>query len=104
MSAIEALGFGFVAIVVMGVTTFLMRAGGFWMMSHVPLTPGVQRMLEALPGSIVAAIVLPAVVSVGPAAVLATATAAIVMAVRRNEFLAVAAGLVAAIIARSAGV
>ena len=36
------------AIVVMAVMNYLMRAAGFWVMAHVPLTKRTQRMLEAL--------------------------------------------------------
>jgi len=102
MSALEPLVFA--ALLVMAGATLLMRAGGFWVMGRVPLTPRVRRMLEALPGSIVAAIVLPVVAKIGPAAALAVAAAAAVMVLRRNEFLAVAAGVAVAILARSAGV
>jgi len=102
MSVLEPLVI--VALLVMAITTLLMRAGGFWLMGRVPLTPRVRRMLEALPGSIVAAIVLPVVAKIGPAAALAVAAAAAVMVLRRNEFLAVAAGVAVAILARSAGV
>jgi uncharacterized membrane protein len=102
MSALEPLVIA--ALLVMAGATLLMRAGGFWVMGRVPLTPRVRRMLEALPGSIVAAIVLPVVAKIGPAAALAVAAAAAVMVLRRNEFLAVAAGVAVAILARSAGV
>jgi len=102
MSALEPLVFA--ALLVMAGATLLMRAGGFWVMGRVPLTPRVRRMLEALPGSIVAAIVLPVVAKIGPAAALAVAAAAAVMVLRRNEFLAVAAGVAVAILARSVGV
>jgi len=102
MSVLEPLVI--VALLVMAITTLLMRAGGFWLMGRVPLTPRVRRMLEALPGSIVAAIVLPVVAKIGPAAALAVAAAAAVMVLRRNEFLAVAAGVAVAILARSVGV
>ena len=91
------------AIVAMAITTVLMRAGGFWLMGRVPLTPRVRRMLEALPGSIVAAIVAPIVAKIGPVALLAVAAAAAVMALRRNELLAVAVGVGAAVLARAAG-
>ena len=91
------------AIGVMAITTVLMRAGGFWLMGRVPLTPRVRRMLEALPGSIVAAIVVPIVARIGPVALLAVVAAAAVMLVRRNELLAVAVGVAAAVVARSAG-
>jgi uncharacterized membrane protein len=102
MSALEPLVIA--ALLVMAGATLLMRAGGFWVMGRVPLTPRVRRMLEALPGSIVAAIVLPVVAKIGPAAALAVVAAAVVMALRRNEFLAVAAGVAVAVLARSAGV
>ena len=91
------------AILAMAITTLLMRAGGFWVMGRVPLTPRVRRMLEALPGSIVAAIVLPVVAKIGSAAFLAIVAAAAVMVLRHNEFLAVTAGVVVAILARSVG-
>jgi len=81
-----------------------MRAGGFWLMGRVPLTPRVRRMLEALPGSIVAAIVLPIVARIGLVAALAVVAAALVMTWRRNELVAVAAGILVAIAARAAGV
>lgn len=102
MSALEPLVI--VALLVMAGATLLMRAGGFWVMGRVPLTPRVRRILEALPGSIVAAIVLPVVVKIGPAAALAVTAAAAVMILRRNELLAVAAGVAVAILARGAGV
>jgi uncharacterized membrane protein len=91
------------ALLVMAVIAYAMRAGGFWLMGHVPLTPRVRRMLEALPGSIVAAIVLPIVARIGPVAALAVVAAALVMAWRRNEVVAVAAGILVAIAARAAG-
>jgi uncharacterized membrane protein len=80
-----------------------MRAGGFWLMARVPLTPRVQRMLAALPGSIIAATVLPIIAKGGPVAMLAIATAALVMVVRRNDFLAVLAAMSMAAAMRAAG-
>ena len=46
------------AIAAMAAATYSMRAGGFWLMTHVPLTPFVRRMLAALPGSVIAVGVL----------------------------------------------
>jgi Branched-chain amino acid transport protein (AzlD). len=71
------------------------------MMAHVPVTPRVRRMLDALPGSIVAATVLPIVVRSGPAAGLAVAAAALVMILRGNSFLAVAVGVFTAALLRA---
>lgn len=103
MSASEA-DIGVVgAIVAMAVATYLTRISGFWLMAHVPLTARLRRMLEALPGSVVAATVLPIVMKGGAPAGLAVAAALATMIVRRNEFLAVAVGIGAAAAARAAG-
>lgn len=93
-----------IAIVVMAVMNYLMRAAGFWVMTHVPLTRRTQRMLEALPGSIVAATVLPIVARSGPAAAIAVAAAAGVMILRGNSFLAVGVGVATAALLRVAGI
>jgi uncharacterized membrane protein len=92
------------AIAVMAVMNYLMRAAGFWVMAHVPLTRRTERILQALPGSIVAATVLPIVARSGPAAAIAVAAAAAVMIVRGNSFLAVAVGVATAALLRAAGI
>jgi uncharacterized membrane protein len=104
MSGLEPLGFGLLAILAMAAVTLAMRAGGFWLMGHVPLTARMRRILEALPGSIVAAIVLPIVAKTGAAALLALTAAVVTMLVRRNELLAIAAGVTVAAMARGAGI
>jgi uncharacterized membrane protein len=91
------------AIVAMAIATYAMRAGGFWLMQHVPLTPRVRRMLEALPGSVVVATVLPIAMREGPVAALAIAAACAVMLLRRNDLLAVVTGMAVAAAARAAG-
>lgn len=92
-----------IAIAAMSAATHLMRLGGYWLMGHVPITPRVRRMLEALPGSVVMALVLPVVVKVGAAAWLAVGAVMVSMLLRRNEFLAVGVGLAAAALARAYG-
>ena len=89
------------AILAMGAVTYAMRAGGFWLMAHVPLTTRVRRMLDALPGTVVVATVLPILVREGVPAALAIVAAGAAMLVRRNDFLAVLAGMAAAIAARA---
>jgi uncharacterized membrane protein len=97
------MGVTLLALLAMGVTTFLMRAGGYWLMAHVPLTPRVRTMLEALPGALVVAIVLPIAVKSGTAAFVAIAAAAAMMVLRHNGFLAVVTGLIVAAMARGLG-
>jgi uncharacterized membrane protein len=97
-------GFGVpAAILAMAVATYAMRAGGFWLMARVPVTPRLRRMLEALPGSVVVAAVLPLIAREGLVAALAIAAAAAVMLVTRKDLLAVLAGMAVAAGARAVG-
>ena len=91
------------AIAAMAVATYAMRAGGFWLMEQVQPSARLRRMLEALPGSVVVATVLPIIAREGFAAVVAIAAAGTVMLVRRNDLLAVITGMVVAALARAAG-
>lgn len=89
------------AVMAMAAATYAMRAGGFWLMAHVPLTMRLRRILEALPGAVVVATVLPIVVREGFPALLAVAAAVGAMMLRRNDFLAVLAGMAVAMLVRA---
>jgi uncharacterized membrane protein len=94
MTATEAADFGvFAAIAAMALATYAMRAGGFWMMRHVPPSPRLRKMLNALPGSVIVATVLPIVVRDGLTATLAIGAAMAVMLATRRDILAVLAGM-----------
>ncbi|MCL4802523.1 MAG: AzlD domain-containing protein [Xanthobacteraceae bacterium] len=92
-----------VAIFAMAGATYLVRVAGFWLMAHVPMTRRVRHTLEALPGAILAATVVPLVARGGASAALAIAVVVVSMILRRNEFLAVFLGMAAAAAARAAG-
>jgi uncharacterized membrane protein len=87
----------------MALATYPMRAGGYWLMGHVPLTPRIRRILEALPGAVVIATVLPILVRDGLPAGFAVAAALAVTALRGHEFVALVAGVAAAAGARWVG-
>ena len=87
----------------MAVATYAMRAGGFWMMRHVPPSARMRKMLEALPGSVIVATVLPIVVRDGMTAMLAIAVAIAVMLLVRRDILAVIAGMALAAVVRATG-
>jgi uncharacterized membrane protein len=72
-------------------------------MGHIPLTKRVRRVLEILPGAIMAATIVPIVAKVGPAALIAVLVAAGSMIVKRNEFIAAGLALVAVSLARAYG-
>ena len=55
----------FAVIAAMTAVTAFSRFAGFWMMGRVTLTPRIMRMLEALPGSVVAALILPVILKEG---------------------------------------
>jgi branched chain amino acid efflux pump len=93
-----------VAIAVMAAATYAMRASGFWLMSQMPPHPRLRRMLEALPGSLVIATVLPMIVREGLSVALAVAAAIAVMLVWRKDLLAVITGMTVAAAVRAAGV
>jgi uncharacterized membrane protein len=104
MTATEPLEFGtLAALAAMVVATYLMRAGGFWLMGRVPLTARVRLFLEALPGSIVVAVILPLIVKSGGAGILAVGVGGAVMIVLRNDFIAVLAGVAVAALVRAFG-
>jgi len=103
MRTFEPHTFAMLAIAIMAAVTFLLRAAGYGLMAHVALTPRVRRMLDAMPGSIITATVVPLIVKSGPTAALAIAVGAAIMVVSRNEFLAVAAAVLIAALARYAG-
>ncbi|HEX2216346.1 MAG TPA: AzlD domain-containing protein [Xanthobacteraceae bacterium] len=104
MSGLESSEFGAVAaILAMAAATHFIRFAGYWLMARVPLTPRVRRMLDALPGSVVAATVLPIVIKSGPAAAIGMSVVVIMMILRRNEFFAVFVGVGVVALARAAG-
>lgn len=91
------------AFVAMAAVTFGMRAGGFWLMGRVPMTERMRKGLEALPGALIVATILPVALARGvPASVCLLATA-LTMAVVRRDFVAVIAGLAVAALLRHLG-
>ncbi|MBO6755140.1 MAG: AzlD domain-containing protein [Roseibium sp.] len=92
-----------VAVLGMTAVTYAMRAGGYWIMGRVPLTPRIRRALEALPGAIIVSTVLPIALKGGVPALLALAVSAGVMAVLRKDIVAVVCAVAAAALSRAYG-
>jgi uncharacterized membrane protein len=89
------------AILAMAAATYPMRAGGYWLMGRVALTPRVHRMLEASPGAVIAATIVPLLVREGVPATLAILAGGTAMYFFRRDFLAVAAGMAVAAATRA---
>ena len=92
-----------IVVATMALVTLALRTTGFWLMRYVPMTPAIQRMLDALPGSIIAAAVLPAVVQGGRVAWLAVISAMVSMWLTRSDFVAVIVGMGVAALVRLYG-
>jgi uncharacterized membrane protein len=90
-----------ITIAAMAAVTFAIRSGGFLLMKWVTVTPRLRAMLDALPGAVIAATVLPLVLRDGVPAVFAVLVALAVMAASRNDFVAVACGIGAVTLVRA---
>ncbi|HVV80804.1 MAG TPA: AzlD domain-containing protein [Pseudolabrys sp.] len=88
-------------IAAMTSVNYAIRTGGFILMGYVPITPRVRAILNALPGAVVMAIVLPLIVRGGAPAWAAILVSIALMTWKRNDLLAVVAGMVAAAIIRA---
>lgn len=102
MTESDTLNFA-VVIVSMGLVAFLMRAGGFWLIGRINIGPRLRRILDALPGALIASTVVPLALKGGPSALLAVGAAAGAMVIVRNDFAAVLAGVAVAAFVRAWG-
>lgn len=80
-------------ILAMAAATLAVRFAGYWIMASVPLTPFVRGALEALPGTIIVATIVPLAMREGLDAWAGIAAAALVMIVMRKDIAALVAGL-----------
>ncbi len=81
------------AILLMGLVTYAMRAGGYWFMGRVTLSPRMLAVLSYLPGAVLTALVVPAVLEEGIAGIVALAATALVMWRWGNLLVALVAGV-----------
>jgi uncharacterized membrane protein len=101
---IESDPLGFAAILAaMTFAVYVTRAGGYWLIGRVRIGARLHRMLEVLPGAVIAATVAPILVHGGVSAWLAVVTATLTMILVRNDFAALAAGVATAALVRAAG-
>ncbi len=102
MIANDPIGFAAV-LAAMSAAVYLMRVGGYWLIGRLPIGPRVHRMLDALPGAVIAATVVPILAQGSISATLAVGAAAAAMFVARNDFAAVLAGVAVAALTRAMG-
>lgn len=82
------------AIAAMAAAAFICRAGGYFLMRYVRITPRVEVALRMLPAAIVAAMLAVAAVNGGPPEWAGIVAALAAMVVVRNDFAAIVAGIV----------
>jgi len=80
--------------------SFACRAGGFWLMRFVNVTPRIQAALKAAPLAVMVGIIVPAAVRGGLAEWLGLAVAAIVMRLVRRDLVAALSGVATVAVSR----
>jgi len=83
-----------ITIVGMAIVTYSTRAGGMWLMRFASPSARTERWLQHIPGSVLAAIIAPAVVAHGVAGVVALLVTGAVSLRTRNLLLAMASGVI----------
>ena len=89
------------AIAGMAAVTYATRAGGLWLMVHVPMSRRMETFLRSLSGSVLVALVVPAALQEGTAAWVAVGTAVLVMLASKRTLLALALGVAVAAACRT---
>lgn len=91
----DAAGF-LLVLAAMTIIVYVTRVAGYWLIGRLTIGPRLRRMLDALPGAIIAATVAPTLAQGGSRAVLALAATGAVMITLRNDFAAVLTGVAVA--------
>jgi uncharacterized membrane protein len=89
-----------IAILGMGIVTYATRAGGFWLMGYVTLSPKLERFLRQTAGGVLVAIVVAAVMKGDPAMWIGLAAAVGIMIAIRKSMTAIAIGMILAVAVR----
>jgi uncharacterized membrane protein len=82
-------------------TSFVCRAGGFWLMRFVDVTPRVQAALKAAPLGVMIGIMVPAAMRGAVPEWLGLAAAVLVMVLTRKDLVAALAGVATVAVARA---
>ncbi len=89
------------AILGMAVATYAMRAGGFWLMRFMPMSPGLEAWLRHIPGAVIISLLAPMVAAGGWPEAVGTAVAAAVMRMVGHDLAAIMAGIVTVALLRA---
>lgn len=90
-----------VAILLMGLVTYSLRAGGYWLMGRVRISARMEAALAYLPGAVITALVVPSALDAGLPGVIGVGVVAVVMWKRPGLLLALVASLGTVVLLRS---
>ena len=85
----------------LALASFACRAGGFWLMRFVTVTPRLRATLAAAPLAVMIGIVTPAALRGGVAEWIGLATTFVVMRIFRNDLVAMFSGIAAVALSRA---
>lgn len=88
-------------LIAVTLTSFVCRAGGFWMMRFVNVTPRVQAALKAAPLAVMIGIVVPAALRGGGAEWIGITVTAVLMWRTRRDLVASMLGVAAVALCRA---
>lgn len=86
-------GSALLAIALMAIVTYACRAGGYWLMGRVTMSPRIETGLSYLPGAVLVSLVAPAMAEEGVPGICAVAVTAIAMRRTNNLLVAMVAGI-----------
>ncbi|MBM3600915.1 MAG: AzlD domain-containing protein [Alphaproteobacteria bacterium] len=89
------------ALAAMGIVTYLTRAGGFWLMGFIALTPRIEAGLRTIPSSVMVALMTPLVLNAGPAEAVGYTAVLIVMLTAKSDVFAAMAGVAGVALTRA---
>ena len=92
----------FQAIFLLGLATYACRAGGFFLMRYVRITPRVEAWLRSIPIALIGALLGPIAINGGPPEWLGLAAAIGLMYFTSNEFFSAISACAIVALARAA--
>src|SRR5947209_10696218 len=82
-----------IAILGMALATYGTRAGGIWLVSHLPTSPQIEGWLQQVPGAVLVSIIAPAALASGPSGLLAVLATVLTAARTRTLLLPMVVGV-----------
>jgi len=89
------------AIIGMGVATYLTRLSGFYLLRGLNLSGPMKAALDALPPAVLMAVIAPVILATGPAETIAAAITAVVAFLRLPLAVTIVVGIVSVVALRT---